>query len=126
MNLRALIEEYLQEAKMLQIATSKNDQPWVCTVYFAFDEDLNIYWISKPSRRHSEEISTNEKAAGVIVLPHVYGKPVRGIQFQGIAKALKTNNDAEEGMKYYAKRYNMNSNRAKAILDGSDGHVCYK
>ena len=124
-DLRKLIEEYLEKAKMLQVATSKKDQPWVCTVYFAFDEKLNIYWISKPSRRHSEEIKNNEKVAGVIVLPHTPGDKVRGIQLQGVAKEL-TKKDAIEGMNYYAKRFGMKQERVNAILDGTDGHVCYK
>lgn len=126
MKLRKLIEEYLQEAKMLQVATSKDNQPWACTVYFAFDNHLNIYWISKPNRRHSEEIRNNDKVAGVIVLPHTPGDEVRGIQFQGVAKELITEDEATEGMKYYAKRFGMKSDRVKAILDGDDGHVCYK
>lgn len=123
---RKLIEDYLKEAKMLQVATSKNKQPWVCTVYFAFDENLNLYWISLPSRRHSEEIRNNEKVAGVIVLPHALGDKGRGIQFQGVAKELTKKDEAAAGMKYYAERYGMKPGRVKAILDGSDGHMCYK
>ncbi len=126
MSLRKLIEDYLKEAKMMQVATAHDNQPWVCTVYFAFDDSLNLYWISKPSSRHSEEIRNNEKVAGAIVLPHVPGDKVRGIQFQGIAKELTKKVDAALGMKYYADRYGMKPERAKAILDGSDGHVCYK
>src|ERR1700690_33649 len=111
MELRKLIEDYLKEAKMLQIATSKNNQPWSCTVYFAFDDKLNLYWISKPNRRHSEEIRNNDKVAGVIVLPHTPGDKVRGLQFQGIAKELSNKDDATAGMKYYAKRYGMKPER---------------
>ncbi|MBI3443059.1 pyridoxamine 5'-phosphate oxidase family protein [Candidatus Woesebacteria bacterium] len=126
MKLRKLIEDYLKEVKMLQVATAKDNQPWACTVYFAFDEKLNLYWISKPSRRHSEEIRNNDKVAGVIVLSHAPGDKVRGIQFQGVAKELTNKNEAKPGMKYYAKRYGMKPERVNAILDGTDGHVCYK
>jgi uncharacterized protein YhbP (UPF0306 family) len=125
MKLRKLIEEYLSEAKMLQVATSKHDQPWACTLYFAFDEKLSLYWISEPSRRHSEEIRMNEKVAGTIVLPHNPGDKVRGLQFQGIATEL-TGKEAADGMKVYANRYGMKQKRVNAILDGSDGHFCYK
>ena len=126
LELRQLIEDYLKEAKLLQVATARDNQPWACTVYFAFDEKLNLYWISKLSRRHSEEIRNNEKVAGTVVLPHTPGDKVRGIQFQGIAKELMDKDEATAGMKYYAERYGMKPERVKAILDGSDGHVCYK
>ena len=126
MELRTLIEDYLKEAKMLQVVTAKGNKPWACTVYFAFDEKLNLYWISRPDRRHSEEIRSNDKVAGVIVLPHTPGDDVRGIQFQGVAKELTGKSETMQGMKYYAKRYGMKQERVNAILDGSDGHVCYK
>jgi len=51
---------------------------------------------------------------------------VRGIQFQGIAKELTGKSEAKQGMKYYAERYGMKPERVNAILDCSDGHVCYK
>lgn len=126
LELRKLIEEYLKKAKMLQVATATGSQPWACTVYFAFDEKLNLYWISKPTRRHSEEIRKNKKVAGTIVLPHNPGDEVRGIQFQGIGKELTNKTEATEGMIYYAKRYQMKLDRVNKILDGSDGHLCYK
>lgn len=126
MKLRKLIENYLKEAKMLQVATAKGNQPWSCTVYFAFDEELNIYWISKPTRRHSEELRNNARVAGVIVLPHIPGDDVRGIQLQGVAKELTDKQEATNGMKYYAERFGMKQNRVKTILDGTDGHLCYR
>lgn len=88
MKLKKLIEDYLKEAWMMQVATSHNSQPWACTVYFAHDENWHLYWISLPTRRHSKEIRENNKIAGTIVLPHVPGDKVRGLQFQGIAKKL--------------------------------------
>jgi uncharacterized protein YhbP (UPF0306 family) len=125
MELRTLIRDYLHQAKMMQVATSVNDQPWACTVYFAFDEDFNLYWISLPTRRHSKEIEQNNMVAGTIVFPHTPGDDVRGLQFQGVATYL-SGDEATQGMKYYAKRYGMDQERVGLILDGSDGHVCYK
>ena len=126
MKLRKFIEDYLKKAKMLQVATVENNQPWACTVYYAFDENLNLYWLSLPSRRHSKEILGNNKVAGTIVFPHNPGDNVRGIQFQGVAKELNNKKEATEGMKYYANRFGMKSERIKAIIENTDGHLCYK
>lgn len=124
--LKKLIKEYLENARMMQIATVKNDQPWVCTVYFAFDKDFNLYWISQQTRRHSEELRNNKKTAGTIVLHHTPGDSVRGIQFQGTAKELLDKKEAKVALACYAKRYGMPVKRVKEILDGTDGHVAYK
>lgn len=126
MEIRKLVENYLNEARMLQVATSRDDQPWACTVYFAFDDKLNLYWISSTSRRHSEEIRNNEKVAGTIVLPHTPGMKVRGLQLQGVARELNEKDEATIGMKYYAERFGMNSDRVNSILENKDGHICYK
>jgi len=110
---------------MMQVATSRENQPWACTVYFATDEDLNLYWISLPTRRHSEEIRRNEKVAGTVVLPHTPGDEVRGIQFEGIAKELQ-GTEAREGLQYYAQRYGMDESAIEKILTGENPHVCYR
>ncbi len=125
MDLKKLIHDYLKEAKLMQVATSKDNQPWACSVYFAFDENLYLYWISTPSRRHSEEIRNNAKVAGTIVLPHTPGDKVRGIQFQGTAKELTNKNDAEIAMKNYAERFGMKPERVSAVLDRVDPHIPY-
>jgi uncharacterized protein YhbP (UPF0306 family) len=124
--LKTLIKEYLEKARMMQVVTARDNQPWACTVYFAYDDSLNLYWISSTTRRHSEEIRNNEKVAGTIVLPHTPGDKVRGIQFQGVAKELASKEEAIAGMKWYAKRYGMKPERVDAIVGNKDGHVCYK
>lgn len=124
--LRQHITDYLEKTHLMQVATSHNNQPWVCSVYFAYDEMLNLYWISAPTRRHSEEIRMNEKVAGSIVYSHNPGDKVRGIQFQGKAYELKEKEKASPGLQLYAKRYGMNEARINLILEGTDGHILYK
>lgn len=126
MKLRKLIEDYLKKAKLMQVATSKDNRPWACSVYFAYDNSLNLYWISLPSTRHSREIKDNNRVAGAIVLPHKSGDKVRGLQFEGTAKELTEKKEIKGAVKYYAERYGMAGKRVKAIVDNKDGHMCYR
>ena len=123
--LKKLIAAYLKEAILMQVATAKGSQPWACSVYFAYDRDFNLYWISKATTRHSKEIMGNKKVAGTIVLPHKFGDDMRGLSFQGTAKELK-GKEAIVGMARYAKRFAMKKPRVDKILKGLDGHYCYK
>lgn len=126
-NLRVLIEDYLKRATLMQVATAKNNQPWACSVYFAYDDKLNLYWISLPTWRHSQELRANKKVAGTIVLPHNPGDKVRGLQFQGVARELHQKNEVKYTLTYYAKRFHMSQKRVKAIIEGLvDGHLCYR
>lgn len=104
MDLRKLIEEYLKEAKLMQLATSSDNQPWVCSVWFAADSDLNIYWFSSITRRHSKELLKNKKVAGAIALPQAPDDPPRGLQFQGIAELLENERDIDKAISVYEGR----------------------
>lgn len=125
MKLKKLIEDYLKEANLMQVATSKDNHPWACSVYFAYDSIPNLYWISLPSTRHSKEIKNNNRVAGTIVLPHTPGDDVRGLQFEGTAKETVDKKEIKQAMQYYAKRYKMPEKRVNAIVENKDGHMCY-
>lgn len=84
-DVRELIFEYLKQAKLMQLATSIDNQPWVCSVWFAFDSDLNIYWMSQAAMRHSGEVLQNARVGCAIALPHETSDTPRGVQLQGTA-----------------------------------------
>lgn len=124
MDVRQLIQEYLSKAQMMHIATSHDNHPWAATTYFAADIDMNLYWMSKASRRHSQEISKNSKVARTIVLPHNYGEKVRGIQFEGEARELK-GDDLQAGRNIFSSRYWIVGDTAGLNSD-PDPLLCYQ
>lgn len=104
MNAQNLVVEYLDRARQMQIATSVDNQPWVATVYFAHDNAHNLYWISMPDTRHSQEIARNPNVAGTIVVDNTPGQPVRGIQFTGVAREIP-NTEVKANIEAYAERF---------------------
>lgn len=90
MSLKQLIENYLREAKLMQVATVADNKPWVATVWYAHDKNLNLYFISRKDRRHIQELKNNSHVAGTIVVAHEegIGQKVRGIQFAGKAEIV--------------------------------------
>lgn len=99
-----LIRDYLKEATMMQLATSVNNQPWVCNVWFASDDDLNIYWFSSTTRRHSGEIKQNAKVAAAFCLPQTPKDAPRGLQVQGTAIELESPEDTAKARSVYEGR----------------------
>ncbi len=124
--LRELITDYLQKAKMMQLATSMDNQPWVCNVWFASDEDLNIYWFSSTNRRHSEEITKNPKVAAAIVLPLTPKDPPRGLQLQGVAEVLNKQKDIDKAISVYKDRIFPIENINELIEDKEKPHKFYR
>lgn len=102
--LKKLIKDYLKDTKLMQLATSAGNQPWVCHVWFASDGDLNIYWFSSTTRRHSKEVMKNPKVGGAIVFPHTPKDPPRGLQFEGTAELLTKNSDIQKARSVYEGR----------------------
>src|SRR5690349_8099741 len=119
MDVRTLIIEYIKKANLMQLATVKGGKPWVCNVYFGFDDKLNIYWTSKPFRRHSQELRDNNHVAGAIALPHTVGDKVRGVQFEGVAQELKDPKEIASGIAWYAKHLHSPDAWVKTIIDGT-------
>lgn len=103
---RALIEQYLGEAKLMSIATSKGNRPWVASVWYVHDKDWNLYFISRKSTRHSIELKGNSHVAGTITKPHTIGsgEKVRGLQFEGTARAC-TWKELKMASDLYVKKY---------------------
>lgn len=124
--LRDLIKDYLGEAKMMQLATSLDDQPWICNVWFASDDNLNIYWFSSVSRRHSKEIIENNKVAAAIVLPQTPKDPPVGLQLQGIAEMLTKQGDIDKAISVYKDRIFPQETINKLMQDEETPHKFYK
>jgi uncharacterized protein YhbP (UPF0306 family) len=123
--LQDLIITYLDETRMMQVATCANNQPWCCTVYFSVDNLHNLYWISKPDRRHSEELRRNPKVAGVIVQPHTPGDKVRGLQFQGLAHQISDPGEIRTLAESYVERFAQHA-LAEDMISGANPQCLYQ
>ena len=89
MDKKKLINSHLAQARVMQLATAMSNQPWVCTVHFASDDELNLYWTSKIERRHSMEIAKNNKVSAAIPIEdNQKDGYVIGLSFEGVAKVL--------------------------------------
>ncbi len=81
---------YMERVKLAVVASSSNSQPWVATVFYAFDEDLNLYFLSSLHRRHSQEIMKNPNI-GVAIADKTFelGDKVMGLQMEGTCIPLE-------------------------------------
>lgn len=105
MQMKELLQKYLKQAKMMHLATVANGKPWVCNVWFAADEDFNIYWFSSVTRRHSQEVTKDNHAAGSMCLAN---DPTKngdwGVQFEGTAEVLIEEADVQKAKSVYVGR----------------------
>lgn len=125
MDIEKLIREYIPNVIHMSLATSAGDKPWVCEVHYSYDQDLNLYFRSLESRRHSKEIAQNSTVAGNIVEPHGLTDKPRGVYFEGRANLLENVDENHLAFTTYKTRLNTGPD----ILEEAkqpDGHKFYK
>jgi uncharacterized protein YhbP (UPF0306 family) len=92
-----LVRQYLPKFNTMQLATAADNQPWVCTVHYYCDEDMNFYWISDVNRRHSKEIKDNPKVTAYVLVHEdtQTEKYVIGMSIVGDVEVIKDKPDKE-------------------------------
>jgi uncharacterized protein YhbP (UPF0306 family) len=87
--LRRHAEELLDASTLCAISTvGPRGRAYVNTAYFAWAPDLRIIWLSEPGAQHSRNLRSNGSAAiAVYDSGQTWGKPDRGIQLFGDARA---------------------------------------
>ena len=119
-----LIEEHLQQARVMQVATVRGGRPWVCSVYFVADEQQRLYWLSWPSRRHSRDIAANDRVAVAIAVKT--DKPVIGIQAEGRATVVTDSTEVQRVMQRYTEKYGEGSEFYNNFVAGKNLHELYR
>lgn len=108
----------------MQLSTvNSGGSPWVCTVYFVADEQRNLYWLSYPTRRHSQEIADNNKVAAAIVVKA--DLPVIGIQVEGIAEKVTDAATVKKIMDRYIAKYDAGKTFYDRFVAGENQHQLY-
>lgn len=125
LNIEQTIRDYLPQIVHMSLGTSKDNKPWVCEVHFAYDNDLNLYFRSLTSRRHSQEIAANPNVAGNIVKQHQLGEYPVGVYFEGTAERLEPGDEQNKAFSAIKERLQASDD----ILEEAkrpDGHQFYK
>jgi uncharacterized protein YhbP (UPF0306 family) len=108
----------------MQIASVSGNQPWIASVHFVADDENNIFWLSWPQRRHSQEIDKNCKAAIAIVVKT--DLPVIGIQAEGKAEVVNDEKMVKKVMQKYIAKYGNGKKFYANFVAGNNKHQMYK
>ncbi len=110
----------------MQLATSVNNQPWNCNVYYLVDDEINLYWASLPTRRHSREIAKNPKVAAAIVVNNQIGQPVIGVQVEGRVEIVNDADQIKPIALKYAERFKRTKEWVNDFTSSKTEHKLYR
>src|SRR5579884_4129734 len=124
-DIEKVIREYLPNILHMSLATCANNKPWVCEVHFVYDDNLNLYFRSLLSRRHSQEIAQNPNVAGNIVKQHSVGESGHGIYFEGLASLIIDPKERQSVFPLFNARLGSDESILKEA-ENETGHQFYK
>jgi len=119
-----IIREYIDKTVHMSLATVKDNKPWVCEVHFAYDDKLNLYFVSRLDTRHCQEISANPFVAGNIIRQHDLEELPHGIYFEGKAEVIIDPSD--EDISRYCKRLARDAVELHELLEVKDVRAMFK
>lgn len=98
------ITECMESTKFCSIATVDDKGVWNNPVFFAWDGQFNLYFISQMHSRHMQNLQKNPRIAVAVYKTEQEGD-VAGIQLEGTARILADDKDAIQHAfnTYYAR-----------------------
>jgi uncharacterized protein YhbP (UPF0306 family) len=93
--------DFLATKKLMVLATYGNE-PWIASVFYSYDKDLNIYFISSPSTIHGKQMEKNSKVSAAIVDTNQKPSDVkRGMQIYGIVEKVSGINRVHHALRLW-------------------------
>lgn len=112
------LSEILASNTLLSMATLKdNRDPWINTVYYAYNEKLDFYLMTPTDTQHCTNLKTSSSVA--VSISDSHQQPTdkkRGLQLFGTWE-LTTGPELEEGTKLYGTCFPWLSNYIKNVKD---------
>ncbi len=100
--IKEVLKEILENEKVMVIATSFNEKPWISPVIYSWDGNNKFYFLSRITTRHAENILKNKNVA-ISIYPKEL-RPLRGIQMEGKARILKGKENFK-ALRVYIKKF---------------------
>lgn len=125
------MEDYVAQAKQIieeniycTVSTaSLKGSPWISPVFFSYDEDYNIYWVSYINSLHSKLLRKNPQAAIVIFNSTAKEGEGDGVYFEVKVVELSREKEILKAINIMNRRVTVDDFRIKSIDEVMDKGV---
>ncbi|KAA3644744.1 MAG: hypothetical protein DWQ07_15155 [Chloroflexi bacterium] len=102
---RKLLNEYLDLSTMTLGTVGQDGQAHVAPVYFVADENIDLYFFSKPDSQHIQDLEGNPSAA-ISIYPECFDwQEIRGVQMQGSVGSNIPRKKEKQLIKLYSEKF---------------------
>ena len=104
------IIHFLNEHHLLTLATSQNNIPYCCNLFYVYDQVSNqLIFSTETKTKHAQDFITNTNVAGSIALETKEVSKIQGVQLQGTIQELK-GEDLKIAKEQYIKAFSYAAN----------------
>jgi uncharacterized protein YhbP (UPF0306 family) len=105
--MRPVLRGFLAGQSTLALGTAglSDGRPQVAPLFFASDDDLNLYWISDPESRHSANLEDWNDTAAAIYAHTWEWAGIRGVQIEGDAMAVSDEAERKRALTLYRAKF---------------------
>jgi len=90
MHIDQQIIHFLNEHHLLTLATSQNDKPYCCNLFYVYDQVSNqLIFSTETKTKHAQDFITNTNVAGSVALETKNVSKIQGVQLLGTIEELK-------------------------------------
>ena len=84
------ITHFLNEHHLLTLATSQNNKPYCCNLFYVYDQLSNqLFFSTDIKTKHAQDFICNTNVAGSIALETKEVSKIQGVQLLGTIQELK-------------------------------------
>ena len=110
MHIDQKIIHFLNEHHLLTLATSQNNKPYCCNLFYVYDQVSNqLIFSTETKTKHAQDFITNTNVAGSIALETKEVSKIQGVQLQGTIQELK-GEDLKIAKEQYIKAFSYAAN----------------
>ena len=116
--------DFLAKYKLMTIATFGN-HPWIASVYYSYDDRLNLYFLSSLKTLHAQQIANNPQVAISIADSHQSISDIkRGLQLFGNAHQITDTRKIKHALTMWKEALKINNpiftyeNMIKKVING--------
>lgn len=119
-----LIKEYLHLRYQMVLATN-GEHPWVATLYYSLDSNLNLYFLTNPETIHAQHIAVNPQVAVAVAdSPQLPNSDKVGVQIYGVASQISSRHKITHALGLWCKTLGVTNSEytyegmKKKLIDG--------
>jgi uncharacterized protein YhbP (UPF0306 family) len=116
LTVKSSIEELLHLTTMSIATIGMDGEPHVAAVYFACDDQINIYFFSDTESQHTLDITHEPRAAIAVSGEHVGWQEIHGLQMRGAITAVHSKSQWQVAWELYQTKFPFVVNLHEIIL----------